>query len=76
MSGDDTLRRQLRFSFALQSAGTVMFAIATLVRAFAVGVDFVTIILALVTLGVGAAAVFTRSRVKAMGSPADPESPT
>ena len=67
MSANESLRRQLRFSFFLQSAGAVMFAIATLVRAFAVGVDLVTVILALVTLGVGAAAVFTRSRVKALG---------
>ncbi|MEK9810958.1 MAG: hypothetical protein VW362_10965 [Candidatus Nanopelagicales bacterium] len=68
MNGDESLKRQLRFSLFLQVAGAVMFAIATLVRAFAVGLDLVTIILALVTVGVGAAALFTRSRMQTLGS--------
>lgn len=68
MNGDEILRRQLRFSFFLQVAGAVMFAVATFVRAVAVGVDLGTILLALVTVGVGAAAMFTRSRMKALGS--------
>ncbi len=75
MNGDESLKRQLRFSFFLQVAGAVMFAIATLVRASAVGIDLVTIILALVTIGIGAAAVFTRSRMKMFGQGTDPAPP-
>lgn len=68
MTADESLKRQLRFSFFLQAAGAVMFAIATIVRALAVGFDLVTVILALVTIGVIAAAMFTRSKIRALGS--------
>lgn len=67
MNPEDSVRRQLRFSMFLQIAGAVMFAIATLVRAFAVGVDAVTVILALITLAVIGASVFTRSKLRALG---------
>ena len=68
MSTDDSLRRQLRFSLFLQIAGAVMFAVATVVRALAVGIDLITIVLALITVAVVAAAVFTRSKMQAFGN--------
>ena len=68
MSADESLRRQLRFALFLQMAGALMFGAAFATRALALGFDPVTALLALVTLLIVGAAVFTRRKMQDLGS--------
>ena len=68
MTPEESLRRQLRFAFFLQVAGAVMFTGAFIIRAVALGFDPVTAVLALIALGVAAAAVFTRRKMRDLPS--------
>ena len=68
MTPEESLRRQLRFAFFLQVAGAVMFGTAFVIRAVALGFDPVTAVLALIALGVVAAAVFTRWKMRDLPS--------
>lgn len=64
MSGEESVRRQLRFAFFLQITGAVMFATAFTIRALALGFDPVTALLGLIALLVVAAAFFTRRKMQ------------
>lgn len=66
MTTEDSLRRQLRFSLFLQGVALLMFAGAFLVRAFAVGVDALTVLFGVLCLAVVAAIAFTVSRIRAL----------
>jgi hypothetical protein len=64
MSADESLRRQLRFALFLQIAGAAMFGIAFVTRAVVLGFEPVTGVLALITLLIIGAAVFTRRKMQ------------
>ncbi len=64
MSADESLRRQLRFALFLQIAGAAMFGIAFVTRAVVLGFEPVTGVLALITLLITGAAVFTRRKMQ------------
>lgn len=67
MTQDDALRRQLRFALFLQIAGSVLFGIACVVRAVALGVDLVTAVFGLVSLLILAAVVVTAQKLRSLG---------
>ncbi len=64
MSADESLRRQLRLALFLQIAGAAMFGIAFVTRAVVLGFEPVTGVLALITLLIIGAAVFTRRKMQ------------
>ncbi len=64
MSADDVLLRQLKFSFALQTIGAALFAVATVIRFIAGGLDLTTIVFLGATILITVAAVFTRTRIQ------------
>lgn len=67
MSQDDALRRQLRFALFLQASGAVLFGIACVVRAVALGFDIVTAIFGLVTILILAAVAVTAQKLRSLG---------
>ena len=64
MSADEVLLRQLKFSFVLQIIGAGLFAIATVIRFVAGGLDLTTIVFLGATILIAVAAFFTRSRIQ------------
>jgi hypothetical protein len=62
---DDATRRTLRFSLFLQSFAALMMLGALVVRVSAIGWDVVTIVLLAGVALIGAALVFTVSRLRA-----------
>lgn len=63
---DDALRRQLRFALFLQASGALLFGIACVVRAVALGVDIVTAIFGLVTILILAAVAVTAQKLRTL----------
>ncbi len=64
MSAEDSLRRQLKFSFVLQVIGAVLFAVAFVIRALIYGLELTTWLFALGCIGISAIAVWTRKRLQ------------
>lgn len=67
MSEDDALRRQLRFALFLQIAGAVLFGVACIVRAVALGVDLVTVMFGFVALLILGAVMVTSRKLRSLG---------
>ena len=61
---DDATRRQLRFSLFLQGFAALMMATALVIRATSVGLDAFTGLFALGVVLIGAAAIWTISRLR------------
>lgn len=67
MSAEESLRRQLRFSFILQVIGAVLFAVAFVIRTVIYGLELTTWLFALGSIGIAAVAVWTRRRMQELG---------
>ena len=68
LTPEQQLRNRLRFSVFLQSAACVLFAIACIIRGLTFGIDVLTVIFGVIAVAAGAAAWYTRSRAKALGT--------
>jgi hypothetical protein len=64
MSADDSLRRQLRFAFFLQVTAAALFGVTAIVRFVSFGLDILAGAFALVAVLIGAAATFTRRKMR------------
>lgn len=67
MTGEDSLRRQLRFSLFLQGFAALMFGAAFVLRAAYGGFDALTFLFGVILLLIVGAIAFTVSRLRRIG---------